>query len=246
MDMDLFKALIDATPFIQEIHPQTRGEPLLYPHFVEALQYCKDRGRTVRFYTNGSLMNRKMAVDVLNTRVDEIRFSIDDCVPDRYFISRPGPDFYTVIRNLRRIITLRDASNSPTRIVVRATLTNVNKRFQKDIEKFFSFADNFCFVKEINFPSSAQIIEKPFCLNQSSLFCPDPFRVVSIRWNGKPVLCCNDWYDNYPTGKILGKSVTPNDIMSVFHLTKSIGQEMLNGVIPVLCVDCRNRGTESC
>jgi hypothetical protein len=240
MDLDLFKAIIDAAPFVKDVHPNSRGEPLLYPHLFEAIKYCKDKGKRVQFYTNGSLVNRRKAVKLLNVGLDRIVFSIDDCNPKRFELSRSGLDFYAILRNVRRLVTLRDAIFSPMQISVRATLTNLNREHQTEIKEFWSFVDDFRFVPQIDVLPS-EIVKSKLYTTERTLFCPDPFRVVAVRWDGQPVICCNDWYDNYPIGPKLDIRVSEASILRVFKETKLIGRQMLRGNMPAICAGCRNR-----
>ena len=241
MDLDLFKAIVDAVPFTKEIHPNTRGEPLLYPHIIEAVRYCKDKGKTVQTYTNGSLMTKNMALSLMSAGLDRITFSLDDCDPDRYERSRGGLNFYTVIKNLRRMVTLRDAFRFKTEIFVRATLTNLNREHQQEIIEFYSFVDQFAFMPQTEVMSYNMALEKPIFPDEPPLFCANPFRVVSIRWDGQPVLCCNDWYDNFPIGPRLNKSVSEDSIRRVLNENHRLGNQMLKGNIPAICVGCRDR-----
>lgn len=243
MDLDLFKAIINASPFVKEIHPNTRGEPLLYPHLIEAIEYCKEKGKRVQFYTNGSLVTRRVAEQLLNAGLCRIVFSIDDCEPIRYGLSRGGLDFFKVVRNVRRMVALRDAARFPTEIFVRATLTNINRDHQEEIREFWSFVDNFNFVPQIDVMPSEVVEAKPIIHSDRGLFCTDPFRTVAIRWNGQPVLCCNDWYDNFPIGHKMNLGVSENSMLEVFEETKRIGHLMLKGTLPAICAGCRNRRT---
>jgi len=137
MDFELFKAIIDLVPNTKEIHLNTRGEPLLYPHLIEALEYCKERDKRVQFYTNGSLLTRRLTEQLFNAGLDRIIFSIDDCNPIRYGLSRSGLDFFKVVRNVRRMVALRDGARLKTEIFVRATLTDLNREHQKEIKEFW-------------------------------------------------------------------------------------------------------------
>lgn len=241
MDIDLFKAIIDAVPFVKEVHPNTRGEPLLYPHLIEAIKYCKDKGKVVQFYTNGSLLDRRMTEELFNVGLDRIVFSIDDCDPVRFGLSRSGLDFYKILRNVRRMITLRDACRFPTRISVRATLTNLNRDHQAEISEFWSFVDRFNFVPQLDVIPCEIAASNPFSHNERPLYCPDPFRTLAVRWDGQPVLCCNDWYDNFPIAPKFTTNVTSEDIISAFENNQFYGERMLEGSLPSICVGCRNR-----
>lgn len=238
MDLDLFKALVDAAPFVKTIYASTRGEPLLYPHLLEAIDYCKAKEKRVEFYTNGSLLDLDYAKRLLDSRVDRVRFSIDDCDPERFNEKRKGLGLSTIIKNLRRFLALRNAAKSKTLIDVRATLTDTNRDHQQEIRDYFAFADGFAFVSEFgvtrDLPLRSWSYDRP-------LFCNDPFTTLAVRWNGQAVLCCNDWEDNFPIGRKLTQSVTEFDIQRVFSQVRVVGVCMTKGDLPTICVNCRNR-----
>lgn len=243
MSLELFKAIVRASPFVKEVHPNTRGEPLLYPHIIEAIQFCKDLKKTVGMYTNGSCVTKKMALELLNCGLDKITFSIDDCDPKRYALTRRGTDFYEVQRNLRRMVALRDARRYQTKIFVRATLTDINRDHQQEIREFWSFADNFRFVPVIDVMPYEQAKVKPLHFNEEPLYCPDPWETLAVRWDGTPVLCCNDWHDNFPIWPQLDEYVTTEEIVELFNkgLIREYREQMLEGTIPSICIGCRNR-----
>jgi radical SAM protein with 4Fe4S-binding SPASM domain len=47
----------------------------------------------------------------------------------------------------------------------------------------------------------------PVNSNGTGKRCAKPFREVSVRWNGKIAICCNDWRGHYKCGDILETSI---------------------------------------
>ena len=78
MDFNLFKSIIDECsnygPRSFSLH--LFGEPLLYPHILEAIQYIKNKNRrhTILLTTNGTLLNRFID-DIVKLGVDKIIWS---------------------------------------------------------------------------------------------------------------------------------------------------------------------------
>ena len=78
MDFNLFKSIVDECnwygPRSYSLH--LFGEPLLYPHIIEAINYIKayDKDNTVLLTTNGTLLNQ-FAERLLECRVDRIIWS---------------------------------------------------------------------------------------------------------------------------------------------------------------------------
>lgn len=238
MPLELFKAIVDAASFVKEVRPCARGEPLLYPHLIDAIKYCKSKDKRVMFHTNGSLLDRAYAKRLLSLHVDTIIFSIDDCNTERFSRERKGLQLETVIQNLKNLIELRDYTNSETKIFVRATLTDTNRNHQQEIKEFFSFADSCYFVKQF---ASTCDYPKHSWTKSRSLFCQEPFTILSVRHNGQSGLCCNDWTDNFSIGEGFTTTVKASDLLEVFQQTREIGKKMIRGLLPVPCFTCRNR-----
>ena len=98
-DMELEKAykIIDKVSDygISRISLTTQGEPLLYPHLIEVIKYCKAKGFYVVFTSNGSLMDKEMADKLKDARVDEINFSIDSIDEEVYKqVRSPNHKYY--------------------------------------------------------------------------------------------------------------------------------------------------------
>ena len=58
MDLAIFKKIIDESEGKTTLKLNYSGEPLLYPHLLEAIRYAKDKGVIeVRFNTNADLLD---------------------------------------------------------------------------------------------------------------------------------------------------------------------------------------------
>lgn len=80
LSWDVYKKIIDeaAELKISDIKLFLFGEPLLYPKLIEAIKYAKSKDlQHVDFSTNGQLMNKNKARELVNSGVDLINFSID-------------------------------------------------------------------------------------------------------------------------------------------------------------------------
>ena len=83
-----FKKLIDdaAKLKVKTIILQGDGEPLLHPKSLEMLKYAKSKGLEARFFTNGILLNERVAKTVVDIGVDEIYCSFPAGTPETYKI----------------------------------------------------------------------------------------------------------------------------------------------------------------
>ncbi len=58
------------------VHLQGWGEPLLFDHFISLIKSARKSGCTVSFTSNGSIMDKELAMRLINSGVDGITFSM--------------------------------------------------------------------------------------------------------------------------------------------------------------------------
>ena len=84
LDFDTWKGIIDR--FERWLGPFSLkfagGEPLVRKETLELTRYCRSKGITVGINTNGTLINKKTAKELLDAGVNEINVSLDAIDPD--------------------------------------------------------------------------------------------------------------------------------------------------------------------
>jgi hypothetical protein len=78
---DLRKIIPEIARFTSEIRPHVLGEPLLYPHFGEFIDLCKDNGCIVKITTNGTITGDTVTAHLRARCVREINFSLHSYTP---------------------------------------------------------------------------------------------------------------------------------------------------------------------
>lgn len=190
MDFDLYKRIIDSCTSSEEVHPQGLGEPLLYPHFIEAVAYAKKKDKKVLIYTNASLLDNDMAERLLDIGLDEIRFSVDGHNKDTYEAARPGLPWKTVLANIESFQRLKDRGGYSTRTMIRICIIEETESLLKDMINFWrNRVDVVATVKELYVPP-LKLTEK--FASGKHFKCKQPFRNLSVLSNGDLVLCCRD------------------------------------------------------
>ena len=102
MRWELYQQLIDQLrdfPQPPTIHFGGYGEPMTYPHFLEAIELAKSIGARVEMTTNGTLLTPDRAQSLIDLDVDKIMVSIDGVSPEVYGDIRIHSDFKKVIGN---------------------------------------------------------------------------------------------------------------------------------------------------
>src|SRR5438067_647247 len=107
LTLDQFTALVDELPDLDEITLQGLGEPLLAPDLMAMVEYAVERGISVGFNTNGTLLNRPWAERLVEAGVDWIHVSIDGATADTFESIRDGARFDRVVDNLRILVDVR-------------------------------------------------------------------------------------------------------------------------------------------
>lgn len=90
------------------------GEPLLHPELCELIRIAKEKGGIVGFTTNATLLDAEKSINLINSGLDCINFSIDGATPETYENIRHGAKFKDVIINIKNFITLKTELNSTT------------------------------------------------------------------------------------------------------------------------------------
>src|SRR5580693_9215256 len=101
MSWDLFTSIIDQFPKIARVVLHGVGEPMLVKGLPRMIRYLKDRGVYVLFNTNGTLLTPKKHPELIDTRLDELRVSLD-AADAKSFLAVRGKDFFhRIVRNVR-------------------------------------------------------------------------------------------------------------------------------------------------
>lgn len=79
MSLDNFKKYVvdQNLSFLGRISFTGWGEPLLHPDIIKMIDYAEEKGVRTTMPTNASLLTKENVARILNSKLDEIRFSID-------------------------------------------------------------------------------------------------------------------------------------------------------------------------
>lgn len=102
-------------------------EPFIYKGFANWAARAKAAGCAVAITTNGTLLEEEDAKILLEAKTDHISFSLDAASAETYRKIRLD-DFAVPIRNLRRLVAMRDHGRYPTQIRACMVLQEHNKR----------------------------------------------------------------------------------------------------------------------
>jgi len=110
-EMDLsweaFQRIARVFPWVQHVHLQGWGEPLLHPRLFDMIAPAKKAGCRVGLTTNGMRLDQDTGKRLLDLNVDLIAISIAGATRHTHESIRVGSDFPLIVENVRRLLTLR-------------------------------------------------------------------------------------------------------------------------------------------
>ncbi|MFC2039359.1 radical SAM/SPASM domain-containing protein [Chloroflexota bacterium] len=199
MSMDLFKKIVDdaARNNIRGICLNNCNAPLLDPLLFERIEYAKDKGLRVGFFSNGSLLTKDKRDVLLNSGLDWINFSIDGATKETYERIRVGASFEKTRDNVIGLIEERNERGlKKPSITVWLVAQRGNYHEIKQFKSFWKgFADNIR-IESVDERSTSGLL--PEALRSSTkprrLYpCRLLIQKIVVMSNGKVALCCIDY-----------------------------------------------------
>jgi tungsten cofactor oxidoreducase radical SAM maturase len=114
MEMTVFEQLVEqlgAFPEVRRVVFSGLGEPMSHPHFVDMVRRVRARGIAVTIGSNGVLMDRALARELVQLGVDRLVLSLDGVRPETYAGVR-GTTIATVLDNIRGLNEVKRALRS--------------------------------------------------------------------------------------------------------------------------------------
>jgi MoaA/NifB/PqqE/SkfB family radical SAM enzyme len=119
LSYEQFLELVDSLPELRKLTLQGLGEPLLSPHLTDMVRHAAARGIAVGFNSNGTLLSRAKAEELIEAGLGWLHVSLDGATAETYEDVRHGTDFKPhpgqferVVRNLRGLVAARSAAGS--------------------------------------------------------------------------------------------------------------------------------------
>lgn len=210
MNEDTFKIIADQCgEYGAWIRISGGGEPMLHPKAVELIEYAKDVGAKVGLITNGSRFTKESTKRLLEAQVDMIEFSVDAADAETYAKVRKGLKWETLLRNVKRMVDMRNKIKSSTKIIA----SGINQ-VAVDIEAVAKFwepiVDNFQKRKYLTWgitDSSKSADSTPYLQPEQHIPCPFIFERLNIDSRGKIMVCGFDIAAVTDMGNIHEKSI---------------------------------------
>jgi len=185
------------------------GEPMLHPKAVELMEYAKNVGAKVGLITNGSLFTEASSTRLLEAQIDMIEFSVDAGDSKTYAKVRRGLKWDVLLRNVKRIATIRNRLKSSTKIIA-SSVNQVDVDIDAIAKYWEPLVDNFQKRKYltwgINDPSKSAD-PAPYLPLTERIPCPFIFERLNIDSRGKVMVCGFDIAGKTDMGNIHERSI---------------------------------------
>ena len=226
MEFDLFKKIIDDSPDLEHLCMHNWGEPLLHKDIFRMIEYAKNKGvNYVVMNTNGTLLTNKMIDQIVDSKLDIIRFSIDGSAET--FKRVRGVELQNIEQNINKLKKVKEKRRPKLKMGVVFT---VEEDTEGDAEDYITHWEKI--VDHVRL--QPKLITSP-----RTEVCPEPFGKdygkLVVLWDGRVIPCCVDYNANLTVGSVQNDTIQnlwKNEKMDLLR------KQHLNGQFPDTCANC--------
>ncbi|NIM19015.1 MAG: radical SAM protein [Candidatus Latescibacteria bacterium] len=198
MRNDVWKKIVDETRGLGITYrPFLVNEPLTDRRLGEIMRYIRrDDTAKIELNTNGELLDREFALEILDAGIDVMRFSIDGYSEETFSRARIGLDFRKTIDRTLDFVRLARERNGANRIEVRMIETEETRPEIDDFKKFWKKAGAE--------PVITTLYHWPWepGVRSVQLPCIKVLKEMFFLVNGKATLCCWDTHERAIIGDV--------------------------------------------
>jgi len=226
MEFDLFKKIIDDSPDLEHLCMHNWGEPLLHKDIFKMIEYAKNKGvNYVAMNTNGTLLTDKMIDQIVDSKLDIIRFSIDGSAET--FKRVRGVELKKIEQNINKLKNVKEIRRPELKMGVVFT---IEEDTEGDVEDYITHWEQI--VDHVRL--QPKLITSP-----RTEVCPEPFGKdygkLVVLWDGRVIPCCVDYNANLTVGSVQNDTIQnlwKNEKMDLLR------KQHLNGQFPDTCANC--------
>ena len=230
--------------WINSVCLSRNGEPLLDKSLSEKIKTLKDYGiKDVTFSTNASLLDKDKSIELIESGLDDIRFSIDGATKETFESIRNGLNFEKVTENCLQFIKLRNERGVSPSIRIRMTLQERNKHEEEQWKNFWlSKVSNqdLVYSKRINMWGNqlkGYDRERNDAEKYSDIPCISPWSTMIILYNGKVPLCGVDYTSSFEMGDLNKSTIKKIWQSKIYENVRNLHSLGKRNDIP-LCYGC--------
>ena len=187
-----------------EVGLYATGEPLINKNIASYVKEAKNVGYSyVYITTNGALLTKERAAELIEGGVDSIKFSINAGTTETYKAIHGKDDFNTVINNLQFVSKYRKECKSNLRLFASCIVNKLNicekELLQNEIKEY---VDDIAFINVRNQgglmydETNKLMVDDDAALADGRVPCSMVFNSLTITHEGYLTACCVD-FENY-------------------------------------------------
>lgn len=245
MEVDVFYKLVDKNYYLfneNGVWLDFDGEPLVDPYFFDRVKYLKKKGVKVRLSTNGSLLNEKSRLALIDSGIDYVVVSVSTLNRDTYKSIRGVDNLDKVLNNLFALKEEIDSQNAPTE--VQAVMIDTCDGFNRN-EFIQYFHEKGIHVALHNFTNRAETIKMDLSTESKNMhdysiergLCIDLSTNVGILCNCEVVTCCCDFNGRNSLGNLKDYDYSVEALLANGKLDE-LKKQLENHVYLGACADC--------
>lgn len=220
-------------------------EPLLYKDFTGFVrEICQAGVMDIFLFTNGLLMNEKIARELIDLEITRVYFSLDAATPETFEKVRGKNELTRIEDNIHKFISIRNQSSKKLPIVRVSFCETVENSHEKEmfIEKWQHIVDHvdiqtvhdFSKVIEMGALSKDELF-KPCGKSMPEAVCNQPWEKLTIWANGDVSPCCTFHGKNLIIGNVKYQSI---DELWNGQSIEKIRDQLGSGNLNAVCHEC--------
>ncbi len=248
MSKELYESIVDQItemPSVRRMSPYLMNESTLDPELPARIAYFTKKKKPhqyTKINSHGNALTERMMHGIMEAGLDRINFSVQGIDPKDYE-EVMALKFDKTVRNIERMIQIRDENKYKTRIRVVMLVTSYLKPKLPEIKAFWKDRGVKIHLNRIeNRGRHTNIKTSEIAVREMRVFdwCERMFNQIYILWDGRMVMCCADWEQ---TG-IMG-DCSKDTIHNIWHGEKyrQYRKNYLEGTVKgMLCDGCTKDG----
>jgi len=212
MDMDLFRFILSEAKRegIKNIRLYSTAEPTLHPKFDEIIDLLKKDDFFVSVSTNASMLDKHIESLM---KVDILQYSIEGWDKESYERYRVPLKFDKVYNNIKKFHSEKIKRERYPKVVTNLLLTK-----KTDLKRYMELWGEYIDTVKLNFMLEATVYQDGKFLSRKNeilkdeyysfgkqtrnFLCTYPFNILTVAYDGKIALCCNDFSASMNIGHI--------------------------------------------
>ncbi len=214
MKFEIFKKIIDegSAKGLKAINLNNFGESFFNKNLIKMISYAKSKGvLDVMLHTNGTVMDEKLAEEVINSGLDRIIFSLDSISKELYEKIRVNAKFEDTVEKVRLFHKIKKKLNA-YKPVIRVSMVRMkeNDHEAKEFENFWGpYADEVTYTDYRNQDGLDKEDRYARLKKENKSYsCPALWQRLTINATGEVTACCRDAGKRLTLGKMGNESLT--------------------------------------